>query len=78
MNRRSKLFGLGLPVLGALGACSVIEPSSYGQRTDLYFIDRVLPVTVDRDYKDRYACRNGKPLMCRCTASRLGTCRCGC
>lgn len=78
MNRRIKLLGFGLSVLATLGACTVLEPSGYSPHNDLYFIDHMLPVIVDRAYLDRYACRSGTPIACECGSLRLGTCRCSC
>jgi hypothetical protein len=37
------------------------------------------PVTVDdADYLDRYACANGKPLICQRTSTRLSSAECKC
>ena len=69
---RSLTFAVLSPSL--LSACSVTVAS---QTEAPYYIGKQAHV-IDTDYIDRYACANGKPLMCEGTG-RLATstvCRC--
>jgi hypothetical protein len=64
-----------------VGGCSTMPTApTVSQRvpsSDLYFIWKER-VHVDRDYLDRYACRDGSTLTCQCGSLAHGMCDCSC
>ena len=89
MNSRTKLASLvvflsSAPLAGCatsgqstLGVSGGYAPPPVSGANAPYFLD-FQQVSVERDYVDRYVCRNGIPLQCRCESSRFGRCLCGC
>lgn len=73
--RRPLCVLAALPLLTA--ACSITTPQAQSQRQQLIFVGHEV-VFAEREYLDRYVCRNGAALTCHCE-SRVGPfCRCGC
>lgn len=78
MRTRVKLVSLVLLSAALLGGCV-----SSGQSTlsltgaqQLYVFHGLK--TVDRDYLNRYACPDGRPLICTCTSAHSRSCDCSC
>jgi hypothetical protein len=66
-----------------LGGCASVGRPTLGQSTlhhsqpqQLYYFRGLK--TVDRDYIDRYACADGRLLVCQCTSTHARTCDCSC
>ena len=78
MKSRDKLIPLAALSAALLGACtsggqSTLNVNPPGQ---LYFFRGLK--TVDTDYIDRYACADGRLLVCTCTSFHAHTCDCSC
>jgi hypothetical protein len=76
MSSRNNLTALVLIWPAVLAACTNGSPSTLLAPDDRYFIGN-RPVLVDPEYRDRYACADGGPMVCECGA-RLGRCECAC
>ena len=78
MKSRAKLIPLAALSAALLGGCAISGPytSSIPQASQLYFFRG--PKTVDKDYIDRYACADGRLLVCTCTSLHAHSCDCSC
>jgi hypothetical protein len=78
MRTRARLASL-VPLSAALlGGCVSSGQSTLSvMRPQQLYIFRGLK-TVDRDYIDRYACPDRRPLMCTCTSPHSESCDCSC
>ena len=75
MRRRLGCLPTAIPLL--ITACSITTPQASSQRQQLIFVGPEM-VLAEREYIERYTCRNGRPLACQCE-SRVSTfCRCTC
>jgi hypothetical protein len=75
MRRRIYCLLAALPLLTT--ACSITTPQALSQRQQLIFVGPEV-VFAEREYIDRYTCRNGRPLACHCESRVSSFCRCGC
>jgi hypothetical protein len=76
MSSRNNLTAFVLVWPAVLAACTNGSPSTVRAADDRYFIGN-RSVLVDAKYRDRYACADGRTMLCECGA-RLGTCECAC
>jgi hypothetical protein len=84
MKSRDKLISLVALSAAVLGGCVSGGPSTLtfahsaqpAQRDQTYLFRGLK--TVDRDYIDRYACADGRILVCACTSLHARTCDCSC
>lgn len=58
-------------------ACSITTPEALSHRQQLIFVGLEV-VMAEREYLDRYTCRNGRPLACQCESRVSSFCRCTC
>jgi hypothetical protein len=77
MDRRLRTLALLLLAPVSLSACMATSFTGGVPSEAPHFIGSS-PVQVDRDYIDRYACKNGTPLECRCYSLYFGMCDCAC
>ena len=78
MRTRAKLIPL-VPLFAILlvGCATSFQSTSSVTPPQQLYIFRGLK-TVDRDYMDRYACPDGRPLICTCSSLHSRSCDCSC
>ena len=74
MRRRLRLLA-ALPLFTV--ACTITTPQAQSQRQQRIFVGPEV-VFPDREHRDRYTCRNGRPLACRCESRVSEFCFCHC
>ena len=93
MTTRTKALPL-LVIAALLGACSTMPSSTDSSTSSSthsslrsspnlsvgtpYFLTDFKPQDVRRDVMQRYMCRDGQPVRCKCLSKLSPTCRCAC
>ena len=84
MKTRDKLIFIAALSAALLDGCAIGGPSALNfahaaqpALPDQTYYFRGLK-TVDTEYIDRYACADGRPLVCSCTSLHARTCDCSC
>jgi hypothetical protein len=63
-----------------LSGCSILDGLAEGTTYDPYklYLKNSMPVQIEADLLDRYACANAAPLICQCMSRLGGSCDCHC
>jgi hypothetical protein len=63
-----------------LSGCGVLDGLAKGPAYDPYklYLKNSMPVRIEADLLDRYACANAAPLICQCMSRLSGSCDCHC